>query len=89
MRLRTIAEVAIQGSGLGIEPNCRQDLDTMLDSAELKLLADPQRRSEAVMNTLKLVAGMIQEARDRNAMELHEWSLGGALGKLCPLFPFC
>lgn len=89
MRLRTIAEVAIGGSGLGIQPGCQQDMDSKLAAAESALAAEPARQAEAVANTLRLVAAMIEEARLQGAAELHEWSLGRALGKLCPLFPFC
>lgn len=40
-------------------------------------------------NTEALVGAMIAEARAQGATTLHEWTLSGALAKLCPLYPFC
>ena len=45
--------------------------------------------AEVRANTELLVDAMIAEAIAQGATKLHEWTLGGALAKLCPLYPFC
>jgi hypothetical protein len=84
-----VANAAIASSGFRIQPGCEQNLMMTLTDAEGKLASAPERRAEAVANTLRLIAAMIDEASQQGTDELHEWSLGRALGKLCPLFPFC
>ena len=57
-------------------------------------LVSPGRLDEVTANVKKLTEEMVRQAqeagqRGEDPNRLHEWSLGKALDKLCPLFPFC
>jgi len=72
-----------------LAPGCEGNLRNLLLNAAGAVGNDVDRLEEAQANLVKLVAAMAEEAQLQGESVLHEWSLGKALGKLCPLFPFC
>ena len=91
-RLISVSQVRVAGSGLGIDPNCAYELDKLIQDAAQHLdtvRAAPQVIDDASANLELLIDAMADVARGRGAQVMHEWSLGDARARLCPLFPFC
>jgi hypothetical protein len=91
-RLRNVQLTRLAATGLGIDPPCEHDLDQLVSTAGAQL--DSQRAAveqvdEAAANLGKLIDAMADEARTQGSTTMQEWSLRNALGRLCPLFPFC
>jgi len=85
-----IANAEARRLGYTFDVNCEQDFRSLVRGSLARVGADPLPLSPTVrQNTKALVAAMVDEARRGGATKLHEWTLQGALGKLCPLFPFC
>jgi hypothetical protein len=91
-RLKTVQHVRLAATGLGIEVACEQNLNQLVDAAGAQLdgqWAAVEVVEQAATNLERLIDAMAEEARSQGATTLHEWSLSKALGRLCPLFPFC
>ena len=86
----TIAKAEARRLGYKFDVNCEQDFRRLVRGSLARVGSDPLPLSASIRkNTKTLVTAMVDEARRGGATELHEWTLQGALGKLCPLFPFC
>lgn len=82
----------VRVNGIPLSPSCALPLDVLVRNGAKRLDetdASPELVEQARTNLERLLDTMAAEARAQNATELHEWSLTGALGRLCPLFPFC
>lgn len=91
-RLKTIQQARLASTGLGIEAGCEQNLNQLVNAAGAQLDgqgAAVEDVEQAAANLERLIDAMAEEARSQGATTLHEWSLSMALGRLCPLFPFC
>jgi hypothetical protein len=77
-----------------IDANCEQQLTQLIQTAardmERKaLLSNSAKLLEAEHNLRALLTQMTWQAGAQGFDELHEPTLGAALRRLCPLFPFC
>ena len=87
----TIAKQYAGSFGFAFEPGCESELRKLARAsfARVKPAPGPVVSADIRANIETLVTGMIAEARAQGATSLHEWTLSGALAKLCPLYPFC
>ena len=91
-----LAQAVASSSGFKFEPGCEQNLRSAiargLGANNVEIETYNSRIGEASANVEQLVREMIRiaSAQDPGARVLHEWSLSGALSKLCPgLWPIC
>jgi hypothetical protein len=85
-------QTRIASTGLGIDPGCAANLEQLVRRGARQLddtRAPPQLVDQAAANLERLIDVMAVVAQEQNATTLHEWSLEGAMARLCPLFPFC
>lgn len=86
-------ELAIR-AGLGIATDCQTDLRRFIAGGVSQLQRegahkDENRVNEAEANLRRFVERMIDEAKQRGVLELHEYTFGAARQSLCPIWPFC
>jgi hypothetical protein len=82
-------QASLAATGLGIEPGCADTLDKLVNKGATRLDEQQGDLNQAIANLKRLIDTMAKEARTRGAATMHGWSLSNALGRLCPLFPFC
>jgi hypothetical protein len=89
--LWTVARQYAGTFGFAFEQGCELDFRRLARASFVRVAARPGPLVDADVraNTETLVAAMIDEARAQGATTLHEWTLKGALAKVCPLYPFC
>jgi hypothetical protein len=93
-RLLTAASGTAMRLSYKVEDDCEQALrDVVRRGANFMLgrglVMDPTAIGRAYGSTIALVETMVQVARERGELTLHEHTLPEALERLCPLFPFC
>jgi hypothetical protein len=77
-----------------INPGCEHHLIQLIDKASHRVVDEGQgfdaaRLDEAEANFRTLLTEMTRQAGLLGFSELHEPTLFAALGKLCPIWPFC
>jgi len=82
------AETLASQKGFPFTPECAKNLRTLLES-RTNLLTTSTEIEQGESNVVRLIDAMIVEAQSHQLTDLHEFTLSGALSKLCPLFPFC
>lgn len=61
-----------------------------IDRLEAEGLLDDHRSiARAETNLVAFLGAMAHEARQRNSLELREFTFAAATSSLCPLWPFC
>lgn len=93
-RLLTAAAGTAMRLSYRIEDDCEQALrDAVRRGASFilgrGLVMDPTAIGRAYGSTIMLVETMVQVAKERGELTLHEHTVPEALGRLCPIFPFC
>jgi hypothetical protein len=91
LELWAAAESHARSLGFEFEQGCEQNFRRLARESFERLGTglSPASAADVRVNTERLVTAMVIEARAQHADTLHEWTLSGALGKLCPLYPFC
>ena len=80
-----------QSRGYGFEAACWADLSTFFSRSVAAASGPALAAFGNDPPVHRLVDAMIEEVASRYPGDtmLHEWSLSGALSRICPLFPFC
>jgi hypothetical protein len=73
-------------AGLEVSPNSPEELIVIVD--EGFAMVEPSRRPTATANLLRLIAAALEIAETHGDNMLHEGSVHGAKGKICPVYPF-
>jgi hypothetical protein len=78
-------------AGFQFSPDCEQDLKNQIRLGLSRLRKDQGDEFRFENSIANLVFAMIQVLREKDSESrvLREFSLQGALRKLCPLYPFC
>ena len=89
--LLSVAASYAQSRGYGFEAGCWADLSTFFSHSVATASGAALAALGQEPPVYRLVDAMIEEVASHNASDtmLHEWSLSGALSRICPLFPFC
>ena len=88
-RLYSLAGNVARSRGYSFTPDCDHNLQLLLEASAGKLAANDEASiQQAEQNLVTLIGEMIKELPPGD-YQLHEWTLSGALSRICPLFPFC